>query len=129
MSNLREWLVKRRGKFYEGAALQQAVDAFLAMVDGGAVVHEHPGAIIALEHITQIGDEPAPPGIVRAWLLFDRFTKATVTAMRAVVSGFDGTAILAETHDPRMCELLARLGFVLVYHDGADYYLIHKGGQ
>ena len=126
MSNLREWLVKRRGKFYEGVALQQVVDAFLAMIDRGAEVHEHPGAIIVLEDYMP---EQLGPNVVRAWLLFDRFSSATVSAMRKVIREFPGRAIVAETHDPRMCQLLTKLGFVLVYHDGGDYHLICKGGS
>lgn len=115
-SNLQEWLYKRRAKFYQGEALAQRIAEFNAMVDAGAEVLEYPGAVIVLEEVI--------PQVRRAWLLFDRFTLATVSAMREVSNSFTGFALVAETHDTRIRDLLVKLGYQQVHFDGCDYHLI-----
>jgi hypothetical protein len=62
MSNLKDWLVKRRAKFYSGDELRKNVDSFLEIVNGDAEVHEFDDAIIVLEKY-------GLPGNVRGWLI------------------------------------------------------------
>lgn len=120
-SNLQDWLYKRRSKFYEGELLDQRIAEFMSMVDAGAKVLEYPGAIIVLQDIA--------PDVVRAWLLFDKFTRETVRGMRDVSDKFKGLAIVAETHDPRIKDLLVKIGYQCVDFDGADYHLIKWGAK
>ena len=120
MSNLKDWLLKRRGRFYEGETLRQSVDAFLSMVDKGVEVYEFPAAIIVLE-------PHGLPGNVRGWLLFDKFTRGTATAMKHVTNAFTGTGLYASTHDPRIKHLLVRLGYEQYAADQYDYFLVKRG--
>ena len=122
MSNLKEWLVKRRAKFYEGVVLQFYVDAFLQMVDRGADVYEFKDAVIVLEH-------GSFPGERRGWLLFDRFTIGTVRAMKKVSDEFAGTLLYAETHDVRIKNLLLKLGYMETHQTETDYYLVKRGND
>ena len=120
MSNLREFLRKRRSKFYEGESLQQSIDAFMEIVDGGAVVHEFPDAVIVLE-------DYGLPGNVRGWLLFDKFTKGTASAIKKVSDEFQGKAIYASTHDERIRNLLVKFGYEQYLRDEHDFYLVKLG--
>ena len=122
MSNLREFLLKRRGRFYEGEALSDSVEAFLSMVGRqGVEVHETPDAIVVLEPYGVIG-------CMRGWLLFDKFTRGTVRTMAQVTEGFQGRALYASTHDPRIKDLLTGLGFVEYQRDATDFYLVKRRG-
>lgn len=118
MSNLKEWLHKRRGRFYEGETLKQHCEAFLAMVEG-AEVHEYPDAIIVLEKFGLKGN-------FRGWLLFDKFTKGTASAMKKVSDEFTGKALYASTHDPRIRDLLIKFGFEQYNQDNTDFYLVKR---
>ena len=120
MSNLKDWLLKRRGRFYEGETLKQSVDAFMRMVEGGSKVYEFPDAIIVLE-------DYGLPGNVRGWLLFDTFTRGTVRAMQEVTQNFDGVALYASSHDKRIRDLLLKLGYVQYAEDANDYWLVKRG--
>lgn len=122
MSNLNAWLLKRRGRFYEGETLRQSVDAFLSMVDKGVEVHEFPAAIIVLE-------PHGLPGNVRAWLLFDKFTRGTAAAMQTVTRNFKGTGLYASTHDARIKNLLLRFGYEQYAADQHDYFLVKRGSH
>ncbi len=117
MSNLKEWLHKRRGRFYEGETLKQHCDAFLKIVET-ATVHEFKDAIIVLEKY-------GLPGNVRGWLLFDKFTKGTVTAMKKITDEFNGN-LYASTHDVRIRDLLVKLGYEQYNQDAHDYYLVKR---
>jgi len=119
VSNLKDWLLKRRGQFYEGETLNHMVGDFLNMVDSGAEVHEFADAIIVLE---QYG----LPGNVRGWLLFDRFNRGTARAMKQVTDTFNGVALYASTHDKRIRDLLVRLGYEQYYQDKNDYWLVSR---
>jgi hypothetical protein len=120
MSNLKDWLVKRREKFYSGNELKQYVDEFLEMVDGNAEVHEFADAIIVLEKF-------GLPGNVRGWLLFDRFTHGTVTAIKRVTNEFKGKGLYASTHDVRIRNLLLKIGYIQYSEDEHDYWLVYRG--
>ncbi len=122
MSNLRDWLVKRRSRFYEGETLRQSVDTFLSMVDTvGVEVHEFPDAILVLE-------PHGFPGNVRAWLLFDKFTRGTASAMKTLAESLDKeTTVYTSTHDPRIKRLLSRIGFTQYHADQHDFYLVKRG--
>lgn len=122
MSNLKDWLHKRRGMFYEGETLKQHCDAFLEMVDGGAIVHEFKDAIIVLEQHGLAGN-------YRAWLLFDKFTKGTASAMKQVADEFDGVGLYAASHDKRIRDLLLKFGFEQYHETKADYYLVKRGND
>jgi hypothetical protein len=113
---LQSWLRKRRSKFYEGAALEQSIATFARVLERSTVL-EYPDAIIALER-TDV------EGILRAWLLFDKFTRGTVRAIREMSLNFEGKAIIAETHDVRIRDLLARIGYKEFHRDATDYHLI-----
>lgn len=119
MSNLKEWLHKRRGKVFEGETLKQAVDYFLGMVEQGAEVHESKDAIIVLE-------QHGLPGNYRGYLLFDKFTKGTATAMNRVVQGFTGNALYAATADARIETLLVKYGFEKYHADEESSYLVYR---
>lgn len=120
MSNLKTLLHKRRSKFYEGATLKEHCDAFMEMVEGGAKVYKFPDAIIVLE-------EYGLPGNVRGWLLFDKFTKGTASAMKQVSDEFEGKSLYASTHDERIRNLLIKFGFSEYSKDENDYYLVKRG--
>jgi len=116
MSKLEDYLITRRSKFYEGDALADVCASFMKMVDAGAEVNEFKDTIIVLEPY-------GLPGNVRAWLLFDKFTKGVVTALKKVNASFKGNVIYASTHDARIKKLLSRIGFVEYAHDAHDFYL------
>lgn len=121
MSNLKTWLIQRRSKFYDGEPLQKMVDDFLEMVNGGAVVHEFKDAIIVLE-------DYGLPGNARGWLLFDKFKKGTVSAMKKVTDSYQGN-LYASTHDVRIKDLLVRLGYQEYSRDSHDYYLVRRANH
>jgi len=116
MSNLEHYLVKRRSKFYEGEMLTKMCDSFRKMVADGAEVLEFKDTVIVLE-------KHGMKGNVRAWLLFDQFTKSVVTAIKKVSDEFNGTAIYTSTHDARIKKLLVKFGYVEYAHDKHDFYL------
>ncbi len=117
MSNLKTLLRKRRSKFYEGDTLQKHCDDFMQMVSDGAEVHDFGDTIIVLENYGLHGN-------VRAWLLFDTFSRKTVRAMQSVVDDFKKKAIYASTHDPRIKKLLEKMGFNQYSKDDHDFYLV-----
>lgn len=119
MSNLKDWLLKRRGRFYEGETLKEMVSSFMKMVDNGAEVYEFPDAIIVLEPYGFAGN-------VRGWLLFDRFTRGTARAMKQVTDEFTGVALYASTHDVRIRDLLLKLGYSQYFEDSNDYWLVSR---
>ncbi len=121
MSNLVPWLTKRREMFYEGQALQDNIDSFLRMVDKGAEVLEFDEAIIVLE-------DHGFKGNVRAWLLFDTFSRGVIRAMAKVSKEFTGVALYASTHDARIKDVLVKMGYVQ-YAQDADYWLVKQGKQ
>jgi hypothetical protein len=121
MSNLVPWLTKRREMFYEGQALQDNIDSFLHMVDNGAEVLEFDEAIIVLE-------DHGFEGNVRAWLLFDTFSRGVIRAMAKVSKEFTGVALYASTHDARIKDVLVKMGYVQ-YAQDADYWLVKQGKQ
>jgi hypothetical protein len=121
MSNLVPWLTKRREMFYEGQALQDNIDSFLRMVDKGAKVLEFDEAIIVLE-------DHGFEGNVRAWLLFDTFSRGVIRAMAKVSKEFTGVALYASTHDARIKDVLVKMGYVQ-YAQDADYWLVKQGKQ
>jgi hypothetical protein len=121
MSNLVPWLTKRREMFYEGRALQDNIDSFLCMVDNGAEVLEFDEAIIVLE-------DHGFEGNVRAWLLFDTFSRGVIRAMAKVSKEFTGVALYASTHDARIKDVLIKMGYVQ-YAQDADYWLVKQGKQ
>ncbi len=121
MSNLVPWLTKRREMFYEGQALQDNIDSFLRMVDKGAEVLEFDEAIIVLE-------DHGFEGNVRAWLLFDTFSRGVIRAMAKVSKEFTGVALYASTHDERIKDVLVKMGYVQ-YAQDADYWLVKQGKQ
>jgi hypothetical protein len=121
MSNLVPWLTKRREMFYEGRALQDNIDSFLCMVDNGAEVLEFDEAIIVLE-------DHGFEGNVRAWLLFDTFSRGVIRAMAKVSKEFTGVALYASTHDERIKDVLIKMGYVQ-YAQDADYWLVKQGKQ
>jgi hypothetical protein len=121
MSNLVPWLTKRREMFYEGRALQDNIDSFLCMVDNGAEVLEFDEAIIVLE-------DHGFEGNVRAWLLFDTFSRGVIRAMAKVSKEFTGVALYASTHDARIKDVLVKMGYVQ-YAQDADYWLVKQGKQ
>lgn len=94
------------------------VDSFMSMVEG-AIVHEYKDAIIVLE----------PHGLegnFRGWLLFDKFTKGTATAMKKVTDEFTGIALYASTHDERIRNMLIKFGYEQYNRDEHDYYLVRR---
>jgi hypothetical protein len=121
MSNLVPWLTKRREMFYEGQALQDNIYSFLRMVDKGAKVLEFDEAIIVLE-------DHGFEGNVRAWLLFDTFSRGVIRAMAKVSKEFTGVALYASTHDARIKDVLVKMGYVQ-YAQDADYWLVKQGKQ
>jgi len=121
MSNLVPWLTKRRELFYEGEALKNNIDSFLRMVDNGAEVLEFDEAIIVLE---KHGFE----GNVRAWLLFDTFSRGVIRAMAKVSKEFSGSELYASTHDKRIKDVLIKMGYVQ-YAQDSDYWLVKQGKQ
>jgi hypothetical protein len=121
MSNLVPWLTKRREMFYEGRALQDNIDSFLCMVDNGAEVLEFDEAIIVLE-------DHGFEGNVRAWLLFNTFSRGVIRAMAKVSKEFTGVALYASTHDARIKDVLIKMGYVQ-YAQDADYWLVKQGKQ
>jgi hypothetical protein len=120
MSNLKDWLVKRRAKFYSGDELRKNVDSFLEIVNGDAEVHEFDDAIIVLEKY-------GLPGNVRGWLLFDRFTQGTLSAIKSVTNQFRGKGLYASTHDVRIRNLLLKIGYIQYHEDANDYWLVYRG--
>lgn len=116
MSKLEDFLLKRRAKFYEGDTLKKMCASFMQMVDDGAAVHEYEDAIIVLEPY-------GLPGNVRAWLLFDGFTRGVFRAIKAVDNGIKSGSVYASTHDPRVKIMLSRIGFVEYAKDDHDFYL------
>jgi hypothetical protein len=120
VSNLKPWLEKRRGRFYEGETLRQMVASFTDMVENGAQVYEFPQAIIVLE-------EYGLPGNFRGWLLFDKFTRGVVRAMDQVTRDFSGVALYASTHDKRIRDLLLKMGYLQYKEDSNDYWLVKRG--
>lgn len=119
MSNLKTLLKQRRSKFYEGDTLQKHCDDFMQMVSDGADVHDFGDTIIVLENY-------GLPGNVRAWLLFNDFTRSTVRAMQSVVDNFTKKAIYASTHDKRIKTLLEKMGFTQYSQDENDFYLVFR---
>jgi hypothetical protein len=107
--------------FYEGQALQDNIDSFLRMVDKGAEVLEFDEAIIVLE-------DHGFEGNVRAWLLFDTFSRGVIRAMAKVSKEFTGVALYASTHDERIKDVLVKMGYVQ-YAQDADYWLVKQGKQ
>lgn len=122
MSNLKDWLFKRRSKFYEGETLKQAIDDFLKMVEGDVKVYEFDDAIIVLE-------DYGFPGNVRGWLLFDKFTRGTTRAIEKVSNEFNGVALYASTHDIRIKNLLMKFGYEQYYKNEFDYFLVKRKGE
>jgi hypothetical protein len=109
----------RRSRFYEGDTLQKHCDDFMEMVSGGAKVYEFPSAIIVLEDYGLDGN-------VRAWLLFDKFCRATIRAMDEVTKSFSGSAIYASTHDQRINGILQKIGYVQYAKDENDFFLVYR---
>ena len=112
MSNLVPWLTKRREVFYEGQALKDNIASFLRMVDEAIIVLEDHGF----------------EGNVRAWLLFDTFSRGVIRAMAKVSKEFTGVALYASTHDARIKDVLVKMGYVQ-YAQDADYWLVKQGKQ
>jgi hypothetical protein len=121
MSNLVPWLTKRREMFYEGQALQDNIDSFLLMVENGAKVREFDEAIIVLE-------DHGFAGNVRAWLLFDGFSRGVIRAMATVTKEVEDITVYVSTHDSRIKDVLVRMGFIQ-YAQDADYWLVKQGKQ
>lgn len=121
MSNLVPWLTKRRERFYTGAALQDSIDSFLTMAKS-AIVHESKDAIIVLEDYGFAGN-------VRAWLLFDTFSRGVVRDMAKVTTDFTGAELYASTHDNRIRNLLLRMGYTQYAQDANDFWLVKQGEQ
>jgi hypothetical protein len=122
MSNLVPWLTKRREMFYEGQALQDSIASFLRMVDKGAEVLEFDEAVIVLE-------DHGFEGNVRAWLLFDTFSRGVIRAMAKVSKEFTGVALYASTHDARIKDVLVKMGYIQYAQDCNDYWLVKQGEQ
>lgn len=120
MSNLLPWLTKRRELFYSGEALKVNIASFLRMVDDGAKVREFPEAIIVLEDYGLSGN-------VRAWLLFDKFSRGVVRAMKKVADETKQISVYASTHDPRIRDVLVGIGFVQYDKDPSDFWLVKQG--
>lgn len=121
MSNLEPWLRKRRGLHYEGALLEKAVAHLLGLVGRGAQVLETKDSILVL----------APygfPGNVKAYLLFDRFTRGIVRDMRKALEVTKGLNVYTSSHDVRIRDLLVRLGFEQYDQSSApeDYFLVKR---
>lgn len=91
-------------------------DVFLSMVDAGAEVHDFGHTIIVLE-------DHGLTGYKRGWLLFDKFSKKTVSAIKKVSEEFKGKALYASTHDARIRDLLLKFGYVQYAQDEHDCYL------
>ena len=119
ISNLKELLIKRRSKFYEGATLQQHCETFLAMVARGAKVYDFQDTIIVLENY-------GLPGNVRGWLLFDSFTRNTVRAIKEVSDAFVEGNLYASTHDKRIRDLLLKFSYEQYHQDATDFYLVKR---
>ena len=122
MSNLVPWLTKRRERFYTGAALQDNIDSFLTMVSGGAKVYEFDDAIIVLEDYGLDNN-------VRAWLLFDTFSRGVIRAMAKVVEETKQVSVYASTHDSRIKDVLVKMGFAQYDQDANDFWLVKQGEQ
>jgi hypothetical protein len=122
VSNLLPWLTKRRERFYTGAELQSNIDSFIKMVDDGVEVYEFDDAIIVLEDYGFKGN-------VRAWLLFDKFSRKVVRAMAKVSKEFKGEALYASTHDSRIRNILLGMGYTQYAQDSNDFWLVKQGVQ
>lgn len=122
MSNLVPWLTKRRERFYTGAALQNNIDSFLTMVADGAKVYEFDDAIIVLEDYGLDNN-------VRAWLLFDTFSRGVIRAMAKVVEETKQVSVYASTHDSRIKDVLVKMGFAQYDQDANDFWLVKQGEQ
>ena len=120
MSNLLPWLMKRRELFYSGDALKANIDSFMKMVDDGAKVYEFDEAIIVLE-------DHGLAGNLRAWLLFDKFSRGVVRAMKKMVEETEKVSVYASTHDPRIKRVLLGMGFNQYAQDDHDFWLVKQG--
>jgi len=120
MSNLLPWLTKRRELFYSGDALEANIASFMKMVDDGAKVYEFEKAIIVLENHGLAGN-------MRAWLLFDKFSREVVRAMRKMVEETEKVSVYASTHDPRIKRVLVGMGFSQYAQDDHDFWLVKQG--
>lgn len=87
------------------------------MVEDGATVREFDDAIIVLEDYGLEGN-------LRAWLLFDKFTRGVVRAMQQVSRDFEGSSLYASTHDIRIRDVLVKMGFTQYNQDKFDFYLV-----
>jgi len=122
MANLKDLLYKRRGLYYSGETLEQAVNYFMTLVEAqGSEVYTFKDATILL---TPHG----LPGNVKGYLLFDKFTKGTVSAIQKVSNEFKGKAIYTSSHDVRIRDLLLKLGYIqyLETSDPIDYFLVKR---
>ena len=122
MSNLLPWLTKRREIFYQGKALQDSIDSFMQMVNDGARVFECDDAIIVFE---EYGLDKS----LRAWLLFDKFSRGVVRAMQKTTLELKEFEIYASTHDSRIRDLLLRMGYTQYLEDEDDFWLVKKGAK
>ena len=122
MSKLLPWLTKRRELFYQGKALQDSIDSFMQMVNDGARVVESDDAIIVLE---EYGLDKS----LRAWLLFDKFSRGVVRTMKKTTKELKEFEIYASTHDYRIRDLLVRMGFTQYNQDDNDFWLVKQGEQ
>jgi hypothetical protein len=66
---------------------------------------------------------------VRAWLLFDTFSRGVVRAMSKISKEFKGAALYASTHDIRIRDLLLRMGYDQYAQDANDFWLVKQGEQ
>jgi len=121
MSNLEPWLRKRRGLHYEGEQLERAVRYFLGLVEKGAQVLETKDSIIVLVPY-------GFPGNVKAYLLFERFTRGLVRDIQAALVGTKHLNVYTSSHDVRIRNLLVRLGFTQYEQSSTpvDYFLVKE---
>ena len=120
MSNLLPWLTKRRARFYAGKALQDSIDLFLKMIDDGAKVCESDSSIIVLENYGLDGN-------VRAWLLFDKFSREVIRDMKKAVNETRKVSVYTSTHDSRIRDVLVGMGFSQYAQDANDFWLVKLG--
>lgn len=103
MSNLRTWLEHE----YPQAAIRPDIHAqakeFLKLRLPNAIVYDFPTAIIIVLQIDV--------NKFQGYLLFDKFSKATVSAMKSVAELYKNYTLIATTEDSRVKTILLRIGF------------------
>lgn len=119
MSLLKDLSAKYPDILPAGITLEEAAKVYLKLFDGKATMYLSGNTLIALQELEK-------PNTARAWLLFEHFTKGTVSAMKALIKECrkNSVTVYTTTEDIRIKNILIKLDFIQEKQVDNEYYLV-----